>query len=137
MALDMQKCVRVRVRVTTRWITVDNSQCLHNVTSNHCFAFHSKNRISPFTQERGLLCTGLGTCILLPLPKLHRFGRKNLQQPTLRSDVSTAKSSILRVRKKKKWTVSKFLHTGAKKGVEKEYTIIFYDFFDTKIRHTF
>ena len=28
-------------------------------------------------------------------------------------------------------------HTGPKIGVEKEYTIIFHDFFDTKIRHTF
>ena len=40
-------------------------------------------------------------------------------------------------KKKKKCTVGRFLHTGPKKGVEKEYEVYFAKIRDKKVRHTF
>ena len=61
------------------------------------------------------------------------YGSQYAQQNALNGQMSGPENCVL----KKKWPVSGFLHTGPKIGVEKEYTIIFHDFFDTKIRHTF
>ena len=41
------------------------------------------------------------------------------------------------LKKKIKYTVSRFLHTGPKKGVENEYEVYFAKIRDNKIRHTF
>ena len=40
-------------------------------------------------------------------------------------------------KKNKKYTVLRFLHTGPKKGVEKEYKVYFAEIWDSEIRHTF
>ena len=66
-----------------------------------------------------------------------RFFRAAVVKKKTRKKTKIGQCPDLKIVSKKKWTVSGFLHTGPKKGVEKEYTIIFYDFFDTKIRHTF
>ena len=39
--------------------------------------------------------------------------------------------------KKLKYTDRRFLHTGPKKGVEKEYKVYFAEIWDSEIRHTF
>ena len=40
-------------------------------------------------------------------------------------------------KKNKRYPVGRFLHTGSKKGVEKEYVVCFAKIRDKKIRHTF
>ena len=48
-----------------------------------------------------------------------------------------AKNLNFKGSKKKKSTVDRFLHTGPKKGVEKEYEVYFAQIRDKKARHTF
>ena len=40
-------------------------------------------------------------------------------------------------KKKNKYTDRRFLHTGPKKGVEKEYKVYFAEIRDSELRHTF
>ena len=48
-----------------------------------------------------------------------------------------AKNLNFKGSKKKKCTVCRFLHTGPKKGVEKEYKVYFAEIRDSELRHTF